>query len=76
LATYFGYTTEGSSSDYWDACHFINKNYITGFNCPGSGNQTVKELSAYVAVNNGGNIRLAIYDASHNLIYQGQQKWL
>lgn len=38
--------------------------------CPGSGSQTVKELSSYIRYTSG-NTRLALYDTSGNLICQG-----
>jgi len=73
MPTYFGITSIGANSfgrneEFWIRC----KNYVTGFTCPGTGSQTIKELSAYVKANTTGKyFRAAIYDTSHNLIAQG-----
>jgi hypothetical protein len=50
-----------------------NAGYVTGFTCPGSGSQTVKELSAYVKSLGGtpGNIRVVVYSAAHSKICEG-----
>jgi len=76
LATYFGYTTVGTfnasnAMSMWRK----NKSYITGYTCPGSGNQTVKEISFYTQQTaDSANLRLAVYDSSHNLICQGAEE--
>lgn len=73
MPTYFGRTVEGTNAstsgyDQW----FRNKAHITGFICPGAGNQAIKELSAYVmSLSIPRVIRVAIYDSSHNLVAQG-----
>ena len=73
MPTYFGYVSTfnnwSANANYW----FRNKGYIDGFTCPGSGNQVVKELSIYAKSAGGtpGNIQVAIFDSSHNLLGQG-----
>lgn len=73
MPTYFGYTAIGADAPTGGTLWTRNKNHVTGYTCPGSGPQVVKELSAYVKSNGGtpGHIRIAVYDASHNLICQG-----
>ena len=70
--TYFGETTPGILYDTnANTIAFHNKN-IT-YACPGSGSQSLVEISAYVKDINAGasHIRLALYDTSNSLIYQG-----
>lgn len=72
MTTYFGETTPGGYSDHAPVCYWWrNKNKV--FTCPGSGAQDLVELSAYVyrIALGTGHIRLAIYDTSNNLLYQG-----
>jgi hypothetical protein len=71
MATYFGETTPGNLTVNDPIYRFRNKNKV--YTCPGSGDQNLVELSAYVQDYNAGatHIRLAIYDMSNNLIYQG-----
>jgi len=73
MPTYFGYTSIGINHPATGTIFAArNKGYITGFTCPGVGTQIVKEISVYCAKGaEEGNIRVAIYDASHNLIGQG-----
>lgn len=64
MATYFGLNDSspdnvdflsGGQTSYWRA---------SGYSCPGSGSQTVKELSVYCDLQSGSvNIRLAIYSS-------------
>jgi hypothetical protein len=76
MPTYFGYTTIGGGYsdilvDNW--VWFRNKTLTTGFDCPGSGNQTVVSLGLHAKSGGGtpGNVRIAIYTAAHSLIAQG-----
>ena len=71
--TYFGYTSAGSlNGDYGMQLVVRNKNYVTGFTCPGSGSQTVMEISAYTRAVMGAPMqRLAIYSSSHVLLCEG-----
>lgn len=68
---YFGRTSTPASeltgySGYW----IRNKN--VSYTCPGSGSFNVTELSHYGRVSSGsGNIRLALYDTSHNKVCEG-----
>ncbi len=61
MPTYFGNTdTSGISDITMGTCVDWNGSQV--FTCPGSGNQTIKELSAYVKKDtNGGNMRMAVY---------------
>jgi hypothetical protein len=61
LATYFGNEDITGSEDYGNSG--VTK-WISAV-CPGSGNQTIKELSGYFSVA-GGNIRVAIYSDDRN----------
>ncbi len=66
MPTYFG--PQGITSNAGGpAALWVRTAAVT---CPGSGSQTVKELSAYVRFTSG-NQRLALYDTSGNLICQG-----
>ncbi len=73
MATYFGKTTVGGTSTAignigWQR----NKSYVTGFACPGSGNQIVKDLSFYCQKGAAAShLQLGVFDASRNLICQG-----
>lgn len=69
--TYFGNT--GTDDDYWGVS--AQRAYFGIFTCPGSGNQIVKELSAYLYYGTAANVRLAIYNSAGNsLICQGTAK--
>lgn len=73
MATYFGQTVDGTEVG-WDFGVWWSRNaaYVTGFNCPGSGVQVVKELSARVRRTSGiPNIRIAIYNSGGTLVGQG-----
>jgi hypothetical protein len=76
--SYFGYPASGAdpSTPSYDSneggTYWINKNLT--FTCPGSGTQTVKELSCYCkyAVSASSSIRLAVYTSDRaTLICQG-----
>jgi len=69
--TYFGNT--GVDDDYWGLS--AQRAYYGVFTCPGSGNQIVKELSAYLYGGTAANVRLAVYNSAGNsLICQGTAK--
>ncbi len=70
--TYFGYTTVGGTPYTLATSWWRNKTYVAGFNCPGSGNQRVTELTAYVSQPSGSpNIRLAVYNTSAVVVCEG-----
>ena len=70
MATYFGNQTY-DGLDFYASARCVQW-YASGYTCPGSGNQTVKELSAYAQIQSGAcNIRLGIYDSSNNLVGYG-----
>jgi hypothetical protein len=77
MTTYFGYPSSGAdptgATEDGNADITIRNNvYTTGFTCPGSGNMTIDEISAWVNARGGaGNIRLAIYSESNILVAQG-----
>jgi hypothetical protein len=70
--TYFGETAQ-TSFDTGAAGAIAFRNLNKTYTCPGTGNKSLVELSAYVRSGGGtpGHVRLAIYDTSNNLIYQG-----
>jgi len=75
MATYFG-QCDSSGNPTGDTNETLDLNWFgfsgKSFTCPGSGNQTVKDLSAYVDVNSGSpNIRLSIYDNAGNKVCEG-----
>ena len=79
MSTYFGYPANGAdpvgaTQDLNTVLWIRNKNYTTGFSCPGSGLQNVTELSAWVRfIQNTPHIRIAVYDngATPTLMAQG-----
>lgn len=65
MATHFG--ADDSTPDNIDFLASRGYSYwrSSGYTCPGSGNQTVKELSTYCVLQSGSaNIRLAIYSGT------------
>ena len=66
---YFGNKSTGDS-DETGRGDYCMSNGSVAWTCPGTGNQTVVELGAYVDLDSG-SLRLAIYDASSNFIAQG-----
>ena len=74
--TYFGtcnssgvtnFSTADDSGGWTWTCHTGSS-----FACPGSGNQTVKELSTIVSINSGTpHVRLVLYDSLGNMVCQG-----
>jgi hypothetical protein len=77
MTTYFGYPANGAdpsgaTQDTNAQITIGNSGYTTGFTCPGSGLQNIDEISAWVhKPSTAGNIRLAVYDVSRNLMAQG-----
>jgi hypothetical protein len=67
LATYFGNNANGLGFSNLGSGGFLirNKTSVLEYTCPGSGNQTIQELSSYVKSNGGtaGYIRTGIYNA-------------
>lgn len=66
MPTYFGETTTSSNLDSHAVFTILNYTNDGGrFTCPGSGNQTLVELSAWVKSGGGtpGNIRMALFEA-------------
>lgn len=78
MATYFGETTPGASTAQELTTSFWCRNKNKIYTCPGTGNQNLVELQAYVRqyISTTTNIRLALYDTSNNLIYQGSAEVL
>ncbi len=73
MPTYFGLQAEGACDGTEAAYWYRNKAYVTGFTCPGSGTQVVKEISSYAKSAGGtpAHVRLAIYSAAYALLGQG-----
>ena len=71
-AAYFGQETLTTNETRNAVRWFRNRTYVTGFTCPGSGNQQVTELSFHgYLVAGAPNIRLALYNTSDALLCQG-----
>lgn len=73
MSDYFGATTLfGSTGNLGnDSCR-RNKNFVTGYTCPGSGSRTVEELTAYIKQGLGAsNFRLALYTTALARVCQG-----
>ena len=75
MPTYFG-QCDSSGNPSGDTDDYLNIHWecYTGksFVCPGSGTQTVKDLSGYVKINaSTPNIRLVIYDNAGNKVCEG-----
>src|SRR4030042_7190207 len=74
MTTYFGKTAIGGTVVHDTGNIWIrNKSYVTGYDCPGVGNQTTKEISLYcrMETDHPGNMRHAVYEADHDLACQG-----
>ena len=73
MATYFGNQTGGNED------HSSNQetDWLTsGFTCPGSGNQTIKELSLHCYGDGSATVRIAVYNsAGTSLIAQGSSSF-
>lgn len=69
--TYFGKNENGSDVHSATTYTYSNDNSNIVYTCPGSGSQEVKELGVRVYSESTGYIRLAIYDASLDLVCQG-----
>jgi hypothetical protein len=68
---YFGNNANGTDAQSPNGSAWSNDNVNIIYTCPGSGTMDVKELGARVYTGSTGNIRMAIYDTSKNLICQG-----
>lgn len=64
LYSYFGYNTAGSTSGAAGGYTLFNS--ALPWTCPGSGSQTVRELSAYCS--GSGNARIAVYSADRSTL--------
>jgi hypothetical protein len=68
---YFGQQT-GASDDDNGGADQISWYWNETFQCPGSGDMVVKEISAYLKVNSGTPVvRLGVYDNAGNLVCEG-----
>ncbi len=71
MPTYFGYQTDPDLTYDSGWGGYLGFSYAT-YTCPGSGNQNIQELSAYVYSATGGHIRMGVYLGSSNaLIAEG-----
>lgn len=60
----------GSQATLWNCNYPVSQGGALDFTCPGSGNQTLKEISAMLHVDSGSpNVRLAIYNEAASTKY-------
>lgn len=68
MPTYFGQQTQTGNDDVGAIASFWT---LANFACPGSGNQNIQELSAYVYQTQAVNIRLGVYTTAGVLVAEG-----
>ena len=75
MPTYFGVTTVGGETDSGNTNYLMWHNpAVVAYNCPGSGNQTIQELSAHVRYNSAAtyHVRICVYSAAGALLCQSE----
>jgi len=81
---YFGHVQSdgsppaGYTFDFYGARTWYNNTAVTTYTCPGTGSRTLEKLGLYAKTRGSphGNVRLAVYDTSLNLICEGSAEIL